>query len=341
MNRRHFLQTASLSLAGMGFAANLFAQNNPPVPYFISNDGESARDHITCYPDVQNGRHQLYQLWIRRNNTVLTSYRAHQTQKYPFFYPVAGPVSGLSLTTESGMPWPHHRSLFFGLDYVNGGNYWQDSPERGQIVSQGPSFAKGADGKYKIDAVSAEFVDRCLWGRNKENVIEDHRRFFVKILDTKRYIIDAWITMKALVDIRVEPTNHGLFGVRTAHDIAPVGGGNLVNAQGDRGQGNAHGKPSRWVAFYGKRAGLSEEIIEGIAVFCPSKAPHPRFENCPWFIRDYGFCSPNPMEWFRRDEPFLLSKDEELKLRYRVVAFAGTPKEADLDGLWNEFDQQG
>ena len=334
MHRRNFLKTASLSLAGMGLAADLFAQD-----YFISNGGEPAQEHITCYPNVDGG-HQLYQLWIRKNNAVLTAYRAHQTQKYPFFYPVAGPISGLSLTAESAMPWPHHRSLFFGLDRVNGGNYWQGNLAHGQIVSQGPAFAKGEDGKFKIDAVSAEIVDRCLWGRNNESVIEDNRRFLVKILDEKRYIIDAWITMKMLTDVTVMATNHGFFGVRTAPDLSPVGGGVLVNAEGVEGMNKTLGKPSRWVAFYGKRAGLKEEIVEGIAVFCPSKAPHPRFENCPWFTRDYGNCSPMPMNFFKEDEPLLLSNGEELKLRYRVVAFAGTPKDADLDGLWEEFDAQ-
>ena len=341
MHRRQFLKTASLSFAGMGLAANVFAQEQPK-DYFISNGGDPALDHITCYPDVGgNGKHQLFQLWIRKKNETLTCYRAHQTQKYPFFYPVAGPVSGLSLTSESAMPWPHHRSLFFGLDRVNGGNYWQEGLDRGQIVSQGPSFAKGEDGKFKIDNVSAEIVDRCLWGRDGSNVIEDNRRFVVKILDDKRYVIDAWITVKALTDITVETTNHGLFGVRTSHDISPIGGGVLVNAEGVEGQEKTLGKPSRWMAFYGKRANLKEEIVEGIAVCCPSKAPHPRFENCPWFTRDYGNCSPTPMNWLPKDDPFRLPKDEELKLRYRVVAFAGTPKDADLDGLWNEFDAQG
>ena len=341
MDRRHFLKTASLSVAGMSLATNAFAQNNPPKDYYVSNGGDPALDHITCYPDIQDGKHQLFQLWIRKNNEVLTSYRAHQTQKYPFFYPVAGPVSGLSLTSESAMPWPHHRSLFFGLDKVNGGNYWQDTLARGQIVSQGPAFAKDENGKFKIDNESIEIVDRCLWGRDGENIIEDNRRFLVKILDAKRYIFDAWITMKALTDITVETTNHGLFGVRTAHDLSPLGGGVLVNAEGVEGQEQTLGKPSRWMAFYGKRAGLKEEIVEGIAVFCPSKAPHPMFENCPWFTRDYGNCSPTPMNWLKKDEPFRLPKDEELKLRYRVVAFAGTPKDANLDGLWNEFDAQG
>jgi hypothetical protein len=180
MDRRNFLKTASLSLAGMGLAANVLAQQKD---YFISNGGDNALDHITCYPDVGgDGKHQLFQLWIRKNNETLTAYRAHQTQKYPFFYPVAGPVSGLSLTSDSAMPWPHHRSLFFGLDRVNGGNYWQEGLGRGQIVSQGPSFAK-ENGKFKIDNVSAEIVDRCLLGHDNENIIEDNRRFVVKVLD--------------------------------------------------------------------------------------------------------------------------------------------------------------
>ena len=334
MNRRLFLKTASFSLAGMGVATNLFAQEP-----FISNLGESAKEHMTGYPNTDGG-HQLFQLWVRKNNALLTSYRAHQTQKYPYFYPVAGPASGLSLTAESAMPWPHHRSLFFGLDRVNGGNYWWNTLDSGQIVSQGPSFAKGEDGKFKIDAVSAEIVDRCLWGRNNENIIEDNRRFLVKILDDKRYIIDAWITMKALVDITVLKTNHGFFGIRTAHELSPDGGGILVNAEGMEGMDKTLGKPSRWLAFYGKRAGIEANVVEGIAVFCPSKAPHPKFENCPWFTRDYGNCSPMPMNFFKDDDPLRLAKNEELKLRYRVVAFAGTPKDADLDGLWTEFDQQ-
>ncbi len=348
MHRRHFLKTASLSLAGVGLASELFAQENKPKDYFISNGGEPALDHLTCYPDTQNGKHQLFQLWVRKNNTVLTSYRAHQTQKYPFFYPVAGPVSGLSLTAETAMPWPHHRSLFFGLDKVNGGNYWQEGLERGQIVSQGPSFAKGADGKFLIDDKSAQIVDRCLWSRkaafkdekdfSDAPIIEDNRVFKLQLLDDRRYVIDADITVKALVPITVPKTNHGLFGVRTAPDISPVGGGKLVNADGAEGQPKTEGKPSRWLAFYGKRAGLKEDVVEGIAVFCPSKAPHPKFENCPWFTRDYGNCSPMPFNFFKGDEKLELAEGEELKLRYRVVAFAGTPQDADLDGLWTEFD---
>lgn len=347
MHRRHFLKT-STALLGTGlFAGQLLGQKQNQ---FIDNGGEGAHSHLTCYPNTENGRHQLYQLWVRNDNVVLTSYRAHQTQKYPFFYPFTGPASGLSLTSESGSPWPHHRSVFFGLDRVNKGNYWQGSLPQGQIVSQGPSFAKNEDGSFKINETSVEIVDDCLWRQGENDpIIEDKRRFVIRVLDERRYVLDAWFDVKALADITVEQTNHGLFGVRCAPDIAPTGNGVMVNADGAEGQEKTLGKPSRWMAFYGKRAGVTkaneegkaEDIVEGIAVFCPSKAPHPTFENCPWFTRDYGNISPTPMNWLKKDQPFTLPKDDELKLRYRIVAFTGTPKDADLDGLWEEFDNAG
>jgi len=342
MNRRHFLQT-SLLLAGTGLATNsLCAQEkNINQKAFIANGGEAPEKHLTCYPDTQEGRHQLHQLWVLQDNTVLMSYRAHPSQKYPFFSPMAGPISGLPLVTETGRPWPHHRGVFFGLDRVNGGNYWQDVLSRGQIISQGPSFAK-AEGQYNVSETTAEIGDHCLWRQGTdEPIIEDHRRFVIKVLDERRYILDATFVVKALTDITVQNTNHGLFGVRCTHDLSPVGGGTLVSSEGIKGQEGTLGKPARWMAFYGRRAKLKEEIVEGIAVFCPSKAPHPAFENCPWFTRDYGNISPTPMNWLEPDKPFILPKGEELNLRYRVVAFGGTPADANLNGLWEEFDRLG
>jgi hypothetical protein len=344
MNRRHFLQT-SLLLAGTGFAANsLRAQEERIDPKsFITNGGEGPQKHLTCYPDTENGRHQLHQLWVLQDNALLLSYRAHPSQKYPFFSPMAGPVSGLPLVTETGRPWPHHRGVFFGLDNTNGGNYWQGSLAAGQIISQGPSFAR-EEGQYKVSKTSVEIVDRCLWQRGTSDpIIEDQRRFVIKVLDDRRYILDADITMKALTEVRIGQTNHGLFGVRCTHDLSPAGGGTLESSEGAKGERDTLGKPARWMAFYGKRAKLKEEIVEGIAVFCPSKAPHPAFRDCPWFTRDYGNTSPMPMNWLRQrgDDPLILPQGEELKLRYRVVAFGGTPKDADLDGLWEEFDRAG
>jgi hypothetical protein len=54
-----------------------------------------------------------------------TSYIFSEDEKYPFFYPVNGPLSGGSVTSMRNGEYPHHSSLFFGCDLVNGGNWWQ------------------------------------------------------------------------------------------------------------------------------------------------------------------------------------------------------------------------
>ena len=62
---------------------------------------------------------------IRINGNLLTNYILSEHEKYPFFYPVNGP-SKASVTSMRNANYPHHSSLFFGCDRVNGGNYWQE-----------------------------------------------------------------------------------------------------------------------------------------------------------------------------------------------------------------------
>ena len=329
IDRRSFLkQTAMLTGAGLVGGSILSTSGTGTAyadPKFTPTGGEAPVGHLTGYV-IDN-----HQIWLRRNNTALTSYRAHTTQKYPYFYPVAGPVTGLSLTSETGLPWPHHRSLFFGCDRVNGGNYWQETIAQGQILSQGVKLGK-------IDETSGELFDSCIWKKpNTDPIIADTRRFVLKLLENGNYIIDCEITLKMLTDVTIEKTNHGLFAVRCAQDISPNGGGNLVNSEGQSREANTLEKPARWCAFYGKRQGIQSDIVEGIAMIIPKEAPHPAFENCPWFTRDYGNYSPMPMNWLK--EPLKFPKDETLNLRYRVVAFAGTPKEAGIDELWEDFNR--
>lgn len=66
---------------------------------------------------------------------IFTSYIFSEDEKYPLFYPVNGSLSGGSVTSMRNAEYPHHSSLFFGCDLVNGGNYWQEGLERGRIIS--------------------------------------------------------------------------------------------------------------------------------------------------------------------------------------------------------------
>ena len=57
--------------------------------------------------------------------------------------------------------------------------------------------------------------------------------------------------------------------------------------------------------------------------------------NCPWFTRDYGHLSPSPFNFL--EKPWTMAKGDTLKLSYRVVLFAGTPKEAGLNGIFEQW----
>jgi hypothetical protein len=61
-----------------------------------------------------------------------TSYHCLADENHPCFFPVNGP-SGASVTSMRNGEYPHHSSLFFGCDLVNGGNYWQEGLENIEI----------------------------------------------------------------------------------------------------------------------------------------------------------------------------------------------------------------
>ena len=287
----------------------------PPVDRRNAPDSEE----LTHY---QIGPH----IWLRWHNEPLLAYRAHPTQKYPYLYPLAGPASGLSLTAESALPWPHHRSVLFGCDHVNGGNYWQDELERGQIVSRGPRVRDATKR-------SAVIEDASDWRQPGGPVqMTDERRYTVRIPDDRHRIVDVDITWRAEVDVTIEKTNHALFAIRAVPDVTPWGGGRLVSSNGDEGEGATFGKPAGWCAFAGRRTQARGEPVEGIALMDHPDNP---WAPCPWFTRDYGFMSPMAFNWIER--PWRLPAGQSVRLRHRVVVFAGEPHQAELDTLFKEW----
>jgi hypothetical protein len=307
LNRRSFMRG---SAAAGGLAA---AGGMPGAATAFGAQEDDALDVYQLGPRI----------WIRKGKNVITCYRAHESQKYPYFYPLIGPASGLPLTVETSLPYPHHRSLWFACDRVNGGNYWQEGYDRGQIFSAGPKVAEATAEKVTI-------TDACLWKRpGAEAPCRDDRSFtFGKC--AVGYTLDVEIRWIALTDMTIPRTNHSLFSMRSATDLAVTGGGNLVSAAGNAGEKATFGKPANWMAFHGKRGG--DGPAEGIAVL-----DHPKNMGgaTPWFTRNYGFASPTPMYFGK--ESFTLPKDESVTLRYRVVLFAGSPASANLNSSWDDW----
>ena len=305
--RRDFLKASLVAAVPVG--ANTQADALQPA--------EASR-RLTAY---QLGPH----IWIRWDNTLLASYRAHPTQKYPYIYPLTGPITGLSVTTETSLPYPHHRSLLFACDRVNGGNFWQSDMSRGQIISAGPKLGR-------VTGTSAEISDACVWKMpGRSAVMKDEREIRVSVIDDDVRAIDVVIHWTAVVDVTVERTNHSLFAIRAAADIAPTGGGNLVNANGQAGEKATFGQKAGWCGYYGKRS-RSGDAVEGVAIFDHPENP---WSPCPWFTRDYGFISPTPFYFI--DNPWKLAAGKSVQLRYRVVWHAGSSSEALLADRFRDW----
>jgi hypothetical protein len=253
-----------------------------------------------------------------------TSYHFREDEKYPYFFPVNGPVSGGSVTSMRNGIWPHHTSLFFGCDRVNGGNYWQEGLERGRIISLGARITEAKGERIVIE-------DECIWKRpDAEAPIIDRRKITVTAASTTLYQLDFDIEMEMLTDVTILQTNHSLFSARIDPDLSVEQGGTMVNAEGREGEKATFGAPSPWIDCYGTR----KTGIEGIAIL--QHPSNPWFPS-PWFTRDYGFISPTPMYWPADGQSTRLKKGEKITLRYRVLVHAGDAGQANIAGEYERY----
>jgi len=258
------------------------------------------------------------------DNKYFTSYIFSEDEKYPFFYPVNGPVSGGSVTSMRNAEYPHHSSLFFGCDLVNGGNYWQEGLERGRIISVNAEITKqGGD--------TVIITDECIWSRpGAISPVKDTRTITITAPSAAVYQIDVDILMEMLIDVTIKKTNHSLFSVRMAADLSVKNGGTMINAEGIKSEKDTFGKNSPWMDFYGKRG----DAIEGLAIFQhPSNPWYPS----PWFTRDYGFMSPTPMYWPANGSETFMKKGTILNLRYRVLVHSGDHNQAKIAEAFEKY----
>jgi hypothetical protein len=260
-------------------------------------------------------------------NKYFTSYIFSNDEKYPFFYPVNGPVSGGSVTSMRNSEYPHHSSLFFGCDLVNGGNYWQEGLERGRIISVNAQIQKQGGDTVLI-------TDECIWSRpGAVSPVKDTRKIMITSPSAAVSQIDVEIVMEMLIDVTIKKTNHSLFSARMAADLSVKNGGTMINAEGLKSEKDTFGKSSPWIDFYGKRG----DAIEGLAIFQhPSNPWYPS----PWFTRDYGFMSPTPMYWPANDTDTFMKKGTVLTLRYRVLVHSGDHDQAKIAEAFEKYKNE-
>lgn len=257
------------------------------------------------------------------NNRFFTSYHFSEYEKYPYFFPVNGPKSGAAVTSMRNGEYPHHSSLFFGCDKVNGGNYWQEGLERGRIVSEGATITVQ-------DSTQVVITDNCTWKRpDAPSPVRESRKIIITAPSPEKYVIDFEFRLEMLEDVTIEKTNHSLFSVRMDPDLSVKYGGTMVNASGDTGEKATFGKPSPWMDCFGERG----DLTEGISILQhPLNIDYP----APWFTRDYGFFSPTLLYWPEDGKATYFNKGATVTLRYRVIVHEGDTNAA---GIAAEFEK--
>jgi len=324
ISRRAWLGSASLSASALAALSPRKVQGidyTKPVP---------EAEGLTAYANHGN-------VHVRWNNLPLCNYRAQEGLKYPYFHPVNGPVSGLSLTAESALPYPHHRGIWLGCHPLNDGDYWSDKPlDTGQIQSKGLEIVdvpRQETGKTNsLPKTSASFSDQCEWvWEGHQSPLKDQRQFSIKVFpDRPLWILDMDLTLEALETIEIEKAKHSLLAIRAASDISCPEGGILMNSEGGTGAEGTYGKEARWCGYHGKRK-MNPEVVEGITMMT-----HPDNPWRPvWFTREYGHLSPSPFQFL--EKPWILEKGESIRLRYRFALHGGSPAEVGMDEVYTDW----
>jgi len=302
MNPRRWLRNLGLVAAFLCVASALSAADGPQTLRT-----EEKPDRVVVYVGER----------------VFTEYLFQETEKYPYFYPVMGPRTGKTVTTRREKEYPHHSSVFFGCDRVNGGDYWQEGLERGRIVHKSVKMVKAAGEQVAFEEV-------CRWERpGAEAPFDDWRKITLSAPSRDLRYLDFEVKLTARIKVRIDKTNHSLFSGRMAPDLSVKEGGTMINSNGDQAEKGTFGKKAVWMDYRGKRG----EFFEGAAIL---DHPQNRWAPTQWFTRDYGFFSPTPMFWLEGN--FLeIPQGETIHLRYRVLVHANNPTKEQLEAEYRKW----
>jgi hypothetical protein len=248
----------------------------------------------------------------------------------PVFYPVLSP-NGARVNREYPMvekvpgesaDHPHHQSLFFTYDMVNGTNFWNAERTGRRIQQRDARVEPGAltallDWKDKDGQVVLAETKRVTFGGGTDVFWLDH---------------DS--TLTAAVPVTMGDTKEGAFGLRLNDTLKEAGGsGRYINAEGLETEANVWGKTSPWVAIRGTVRGVDAPRDVTVAIYA-----HPASLNSPpyWHARAYGLFAVNPFarKGYDPSQPERITRlatGEHVRVRVRLAVYDGKMDKARLD----------
>jgi hypothetical protein len=288
---------------------------------------------------------------VRIDGELFTEYLT-KAGRAPALWPVIGPT-GAPMTRafpiarsaqDETSDHPHHQSVWFTHDQVNGVNFWEanvNAPAGGSARARhdGPHIAHREFLRIESNGTTALVATRNDWMDGKRRILEDERQLVFGTRSSGDRWIDFTIRIKASEgDVTFGDTKEGTFGVRVADTMRLEArkGGRIVNSEGLTDDA-AWGMPARWVDYTGPVNG----DVAGIAMMShpTSFRPAPR-----WHVRGYGLFTANPFgerDFPKSDVgaqgPVTIERGETLSLRYRVLLHRGRTEDAAIESAFEEF----
>jgi hypothetical protein len=269
-------------------------------------------------------------------NQLVTAYHVGPTVEQiqnpafrrPFLYPLNGP-DGVSLT-EFGKPQDptgshaHHYSLWIAHDSVNGKDFWS---EKGGVIAH-EQLAHLEDGP-----VYCRLTQKTRWMSGHTALLRETRQFtFYKSAPEFRLIdIDLRFNTATAEPVVFGKTSFGFLAARVAQSMTVFdGGGEILNASGNRNEQRAHLQRARWIDQSGP---IAEGKWNGLAIF-----DHPQNVNHPtgWHCRNDGWAGAA----FNMDNDYILEPGDTLHLRYRINLHRHDAVRSGVEQRYSEYAAQ-
>ena len=287
---------------------------------------------------------------VKYKGELFTEYVIKEANK-PYLWPVIGPT-GKAMTRAYPMKTvegeqhdhPHHRSIYFGHEVVNGSDTWHEAatfsfltPHRaaklGAIVHR--EFLDARADADKAVIVAANDYN----GADGKKTMEDIRRLTFKVVGDTR-VIDYEIEFIASAGpVTFDDRKDAGFSVRVPSSMAVDSkkGGRIITSEGLT-DAAAWGKRAKWCDYYGPVEG---ETL-GIAML-----NHPSSYNfpTPWHVRTYGLLTANAFgqRSLNKTEPDgkkQLQTGERLVLRHRIIFHKGDEKTGKIADAYEQYAKE-
>lgn len=250
-------------------------------------------------------------------------YRYAANLPKPYVHPLYAP-EGSVLTLDSPPDHKHHRALMFGWSDVNGADFWGEPDS-----TPGPHGLTVHQKFEKVREKSGELKELNHWVAGGRILLIERRTLRALPPGADTLALDWESELKpAGSEIALKAHKLGFDGLGIRF-VRKMDGGTVLNSAGAGSVEEANGQAARWCAYCGE---LEKGGPGGVAIF--DHPFNPRHPN-PFFVmkKKFGYLSAAPTF----HDPLLVQPGKPLRLRYRVLAFSGTPGKARLDSLYESW----